>query len=74
VAELLMVKVGDRVLTPDRFIGTVIAVAPKRSRNGYLPVIVKYDPGQDGATLLNIGNYPDTVLTAIPDEEVDDYA
>ena len=66
-------KPGDRVLTPDRFTGTVVAVAPKRSRNGYLPVVVKYDPGQDGITLMNIGSYPDTLLTPIPDEEVDDY-
>jgi hypothetical protein len=65
-------KRGDRVLTPDRYTGTVVYVAAQRSRNGYLPVIVKYDPGQNGATLANIGNYPDTLLTPIPDEEVDD--
>jgi hypothetical protein len=67
-------KRGDRVLTPDRFTGTVVAVAPHRSPNGYLHVVVKYDPGQDGATLQNIGSYPDSLLTPIPDEEVDDYA
>ena len=66
-------KIGDRVLTPDALTGTVLYVAAQRSRSGYLPVIVKYDPGQDGATLLNVGNYPDSVLTPIPDEEVDDY-
>jgi hypothetical protein len=69
-----MVNVGDRVLTPDRYTATVVAVAPKRHRSGYLPVVVRYDPGQDGISLLDVGNYPDTLLTPIPDEEVDDYA
>jgi hypothetical protein len=67
-----MVKPGDRVLTPDRFTGTVVHVAPRRHESGYLPVIVKYDPGQNGTVVAEIGNYPDTLLTPIPDEEVPD--
>jgi hypothetical protein len=65
-------KRGDRVLTPDRFMGTVVYVAAQRSRNGYLAVVVKYDPGQNGTVVAEIGNYPDTLLTPIPDEEVPD--
>jgi hypothetical protein len=67
-----MVKPGDRVLTPDRFTGTVVHVAPRRHESGYLPVVVQYDPGQDGLRLLDIGSYPDDLLTPIPDEEVPD--
>jgi hypothetical protein len=66
------VKVGDRVLTTDRFTATVVAISPKRRPSGYLEVVVQYDPGQDGVRLLDIGHYPDRDLTPIPDEEVDD--
>jgi hypothetical protein len=69
-----VIRPGDRVLTTLGYTATVVTVAPKRHESGYLPVVVKYDPGQDGATLANIGVYPDRDLTVIPDEEVDDYA
>jgi hypothetical protein len=62
------VKVGDRVQTPlAKLTGTVISF-PERS---FPAALVKFDPGQEQVTLLEVATYPQSILTVIDERGSD---
>jgi len=58
-------RIGDRVQTPlAHLTGTVVAF-PQRN---FPAALVKFDPGQEAVTLLELATYPTSILTVIPKE------